>query len=164
MKKLLLTALLLTSCNDLHLNPINDSSPIKGIELLKKRNPKKRTVQDYIALSAESFEVNPQLISAIITVESSWRPKVISHAGAMGYMQVMPFNAKRCDLLSPQELLHPEKNIDCGTQIISEELERFDGDLVKALQVYNGGDKCINRCTESINYSRKVLKVLALQS
>ena len=131
-------------------------------EARSENPPMVRTVHDYIAISAQSFEINPQLIKAMITVESSWRPSVVSHAGAMGYMQVMPFNAKRCDLLSPDELLNPEKNIDCGAQIISEELERFDGDLVKALQVYNGGDKCIGRCTESINYSRKVLRHLAM--
>ena len=163
MKHLILaTTLLFTSCIEPHNRlPERQIRPPKTLEQHKQY---KRTVQDYIALSAHSFRINPDLIAAIIEVESSWRPKVISSAGAMGYMQVMPFNAKRCDLLDSQELLHPEKNIDCGTQIIAEELERFKGDLVKALQVYNGGDKCINRCTESINYSRKVQKVLALQS
>ena len=165
MKHLLLSIILLSNVGCLEHSQKNKAFKPSISQMLKRTHKAyKPTVHDYIAISAQSFEINPQLIKAMITVESSWRPKVISHAGAMGYMQVMPFNAKRCDLLSSDELLHPEKNIDCGTQIIAEELERFDGDLVKALQVYNGGDKCINRCTESINYSRKVLKVLALQS
>jgi len=114
-----------------------------------------------IARAADTHGVNPALIRAVMKVESNNNPAAISHAGAIGLMQVMPFNAgKRCGLPHSAKLWRESINVDCGTKILRQELETYKGDLFSALRAYNGGHKCAmsKACSESENY---VLKVLA---
>lgn len=139
------------------------------IESLAERSGFKRaeTSQESISLtdqairSALRHNLNPSLFSALVNIESASNPYAVSPVGALGLAQVMPANAKRCNLSHPGKLMIPESNLDCGAQILSEELKRYGGNLVEALQAYNGGPKCVYKCTESINYSRKVLARLA---
>lgn len=107
-------------------------------------------------------KINPALVRAVIHVESSGKLEAQSHKGAISYMQVMPFNYKRCKLDNAAQLWIPESNIKCGVQILAEELKVYKGDLVSALMVYNGGPKAIARqYPESVKYSKLVLAKLA---
>lgn len=116
-------------------------------------------VLELIEREALRHRVSPALLRSLATVESGGNPWALSSAGAMGVLQVMPFNAKRCGLKNPGELFDVEKNIRCGAQILSEELKTHGDDPVRALQSYNGGPKCIGRCPESLAHSAKVLKL-----
>jgi hypothetical protein len=79
----------------------------------------------------------PQLVLAVIDVESAFDPFAVSSAGAVGMMQVMPFWPEELGL-SRRDLLDVELNIRMGTSILAYYLERERGDYRRALARYNG--------------------------
>lgn len=89
-----------------------------------------------VADTAHVFAVPPSLIKAIIQRESAWRPRVVSHAGAVGLMQVMPANARALGL-SKADLWDPTKNILAGTRLLAVLLKHYKGDVISALAAYN---------------------------
>lgn len=105
--------------------------------------------------SAKKHGVDPKLSTAVLWVESRGNKKALSHKGAVGLMQVMPFNAKFCGL-NEKELEDPIKNIDCGHRILAEAVRRY-GER-NGVKVYNGGPKCLRlKCAETETYVRNVL-------
>ncbi len=104
---------------------------------------------------AEKFDLHPELILAVIAVESTFRPRAVSSGGARGLMQIMP-NAhprKVRSIGGAHALFDPNKNIHTGSTILTEYLKLSDGDLNNALQRYNGslGDP-------KARYAAKVLR------
>jgi soluble lytic murein transglycosylase-like protein len=86
--------------------------------------------------------VNPYLVMALAWHESGWQPTVISSAGAVGVMQVMPSTAAADGPLLLHRrvnLFDPGDNIDMGTAILKSNLDRYDDDLAKALTAYYAG-------------------------
>ena len=82
-------------------------------------------------------ELDPDLVLAVMQVESHFDRFAISRVGAQGLMQVMPF--WRAELGRPQDnLTDVETNIIYGTTILAHYLEVSSGDLVDALARYNG--------------------------
>ncbi len=79
--------------------------------------------------------VNPALISALIEVESAYRPAARSPKGAMGLMQLMPATVERYDVSDPFD---PTANIEGGTRYLRWLLDRYDVD--SALAAYNAGE------------------------
>jgi hypothetical protein len=79
----------------------------------------------------------PQLVLAVIDVESAFDPFAVSYAGAIGLMQVMPFWPTELGL-TKKDLLDVELNIRMGTSILAYYLERERGDYRRALGRYNG--------------------------
>ena len=81
--------------------------------------------------------LDPDLVLAVMNIESHFNRFAISSAGAQGLMQVMPF--WRMEIGRPQDnLTHVETNIRYGTVILAHYLEVAKGDLVEALARYNG--------------------------
>jgi len=87
---------------------------------------------------ATSYQVDPQLIFAMIEVESSWRETVVSHKGAVGYMQLMPATAKEICGLETYELYEGAKNIGCGVKYLRHLIDKT-GNITTAVQSYNAG-------------------------
>ncbi|WP_234027143.1 lytic transglycosylase domain-containing protein [Erythrobacter sp. KY5] len=84
---------------------------------------------------AQRFDLSPALLEAVVWQESRWRPTAVSHAGARGLAQLMPGTAR--DLgVDPDD---PMQNLEGGARYLREQLDRFDGDLEKALAAYNAG-------------------------
>jgi len=79
----------------------------------------------------------PQLVLAVIDVESAFDPFAVSSAGAVGMMQVMPFWPRELGLTT-RDLLDVELNIRMGTSILAYYLEHERGDYRRALARYNG--------------------------
>ena len=79
----------------------------------------------------------PQLVLAVIDVESAFDPFAVSSAGAVGLMQVMPFWPGQLGL-STRDLLDVELNVRMGTSILAHYLDRERGDYRRALGRYNG--------------------------
>lgn len=79
----------------------------------------------------------PQLVLAVIDVESAFDPFAVSYAGAVGLMQVMPFWPSQLGL-ETQDLIDVELNVRMGTSILAYYLEREKGDYRRALARYNG--------------------------
>lgn len=104
---------------------------------------------------AKEFDINPLFFRAVIKQESRWNPFAKSDKGAIGLAQIMPPNAKRCGIPEAM-LLDIKENLRCGARILKEELLNYKNPD-HALQVYNGGPRCINRCQESINHAKLIL-------
>ena len=114
--------------------------------------------------ASKRHRVDLGLIAGIIRVESTYRPTVTSHAGAIGLMQVMPSNGRN---LKCGDLKNPSKNVECGVQVLKGFLRKYDNDLVYALSGYNAGYRTPNKArregTLPSNF-RYVEKVLAARS
>lgn len=120
-------------------NTLNPSSLTNGLDT-STRTP--TDFNAYIQSAASSHDIHPNLIKAIIQHESSFNPNALSHAGAMGLMQLMPGTAR---YLNVQDAYNPEQNINGGTRYIREMLTRFDEDLDLALAAYNAGPGNVER-------------------
>lgn len=118
--------------------------------------PTRQIIEHEIDRVADEFGLKRSLFRALVRVESGGNPSALSHAGARGIAQVMPANHKRCRLKSAEHLWDVTANLRCGAQILREEIDEHR-DLNRALQAYNGGPRCINKCKESIQYASKVL-------
>src|SRR4029078_721968 len=81
--------------------------------------------------------VDPRLIHAVIWQESKYKVEARSHAGAQGWMQLMPATAKRFGCHDPND---PADNIAAGTKYLSWLLKRFAGNVELALAGYNAGE------------------------
>ncbi len=110
----------------------------------------------YAIANATKHGLDPELILAVIAVESTFRPSAVSAVGARGLMQVMPKpHAKKVAALGGVDaLFEPEKNIHVGTNILVEYLALSKGNLTLALQRYNG-----NMPDKETRYAKKVMSV-----
>ena len=84
---------------------------------------------------SQRFDLSPSLLEAVVWQESRWRPNAVSHAGARGLAQLMPGTARYLGV-DPDD---PMDNLEGGARYLREQLDRFDGDLEKALAAYNAG-------------------------
>lgn len=107
--------------------------------------------------AAQRHGVDPNLVKAVITAESSYNPGVVSKAGAMGLMQLMPGTAKDMQVKNPFD---PKQNIEGGTKYLAWLSKQFDGDENKILAAYNWGPGNVQRGgnmpSETRNYLVKV--------
>jgi soluble lytic murein transglycosylase-like protein len=84
---------------------------------------------------AARFDLSPVLIEALVWQESRWRESAISPVGARGLAQLMPGTAREMGV-DPDD---PLANLEGGARYLRQQLDRFDGDLEKALAAYNAG-------------------------
>lgn len=117
--------------------------------------PTKTILESEIERAADAYGIQRPIFKALVKVESGGNPRAVSNVGARGIAQIMPFNAKRCGLSSPDMLWDAISNLRCGAQILAEEVEEH-GDYHKALTVYNCGKV---RCPAGQEYASKVLSI-----
>lgn len=109
--------------------------------------------------AADRHQIDPALIRAMISAESSWNPSAVSNKGALGLMQLMPATANELGVKDPFD---PKENIEGGVRYLRSMLERYDGDLDRALAAYNAGGGAVDRAggipnyRETRNYVQKI--------
>ena len=112
---------------------------------------------------ANEHGVEPALVKAVIHIESAFRADAVSHAGAMGLMQLMPATARIYNLKS--NFFEPRKNINAGIAHLKYLMERYDDNTTLSLAAYNAGEGAVARhkgippYKETQNYVTKVLKL-----
>lgn len=111
----------------------------------------------------KSRYVSPSLALAVAETESSFRPHVVSHKGAIGVMQIMPATAKGVFSVHPDRLYQPRLNIQLGIRFLDDLIATYDGRIDLALSHYNGGSRVTHTNPPSIIPSTRgyVLKVLS---
>jgi soluble lytic murein transglycosylase-like protein len=91
--------------------------------------------QAKVAELAARFDLSPALIEALVWQESRWRPGAVSPVGARGLAQLMPGTARELGVDSSD----PFANLEGGARYLRAQMDRFGGDVEKALAAYNAG-------------------------
>jgi soluble lytic murein transglycosylase len=105
----------------------------------------------YVAEAARRHAIDPALLFAVMRVESVLQPRIVSYAGAVGLLQIMPrtgrmiARARGIDGFHPSDLLDPALNLDFAAWYLASLLDRFDGHLPLAIASYNGGPHHVRR-------------------
>jgi soluble lytic murein transglycosylase-like protein len=116
-----------------------------------------------IERAAVSAAVEPNLLRAVIVVESGFNSRAVSKRGAVGLMQLMPATASRFGV---SDLYDPKQNVHAGASYLKFLMDRFGHDVRLALAAYNAGEDAVERnggrippFTETMAYVPKVLKI-----
>lgn len=114
-----------------------------------------------IGEAARLYQLPESFIRAVMRVESDFNPTVVSRAGAMGLMQLMPKTARSMGVSDP---FNARQNIHGGARYLRILANRFKGDLVLTVAAYNAGEGAIQKYNgippykETQRYVRRVLK------
>ena len=112
---------------------------------------------------SEIHQISPVLLEALVWQESRWRAGARSSAGAIGLAQLMPGTARELGV-NP---LDPNANLAGGARYLRQQLDRFDGDIERALAAYNAGPgrviraRGIPRIAETQAYVRSIVDRLS---
>ncbi|MCB2188930.1 MAG: lytic transglycosylase domain-containing protein [Deltaproteobacteria bacterium] len=136
-------------------------APRAQAALLERNNRQK--LDELVGKTARKEGLDPALVKAVVTAESDFDPYAQSGAGAMGLMQLMPETAKDLGVTNPWD---PQQNVEAGTRYLKSMLDRFGGDLNRALSAYNWGPNNVEKGgvlpRETREYVAKVLNLRRL--
>jgi soluble lytic murein transglycosylase-like protein len=144
---------------------IADSAAVKSKSLLAGKSLGSLTtgnavIDGYILESSVRHNIDPLLIFAQMSQESSFQKKATSHKGASGLMQLMPATAMRWGV---KNIYNPKQNIEAGVKYMRWLLDLFGGDVKLALAAYNAGEGSVKKYgnkippySETVNYVKRI--------
>jgi hypothetical protein len=119
----------------------------------------KEEIDASIVMAAARHNVDPNLVRAVVKVESNFNSNAVSHKGAIGLMQLMPQTARELKVKNPFD---PDQNVDAGVRHLKYLLESYNGDVNLTLAAYNAGEGAVRRSagvphySETQNYVRRI--------
>ncbi len=125
----------------------------------KRAEQEPDSIQMTIDRCADTYNIDEELIRAIIQVESGWKSDAVSYKGAQGLMQLMP---KTGAMLGVDDPFDPEQNIEGGVKYIASLTDKYKGDIEKALAAYNAGPGRVDSGSIPQVTERYVNNVMAL--
>jgi Transglycosylase SLT domain/Domain of unknown function (DUF4124) len=155
--------------------------PSGGIAPIKKRPVRSRTAwinpapeilpslsgnsryDKLIRRAADRFNVDFEIIKAVIHAESAFNHRAVSRVGARGLMQLMPGTARD---MGVRDVFNPEQNIMGGTRYLKEMLELYNNNVKLSLAAYNAGPTAVDRnvgvppYVETHEFIKRVLKLI----
>ena len=136
--------------------------PATNISLIIPCDPMPEAeLERIVEQAAARQKVSPKVVRAMITQESGGRPCAVSPAGAQGLMQLMPEVQRELSVADPFD---PQQSVEAGTKLLRTLIDRYAGDLPKALAAYNAGPGAVDRASgippipETIHYVAKIVK------
>ena len=123
-------------------------------------------VDSLIEQAANQHQIDPELVRAIVRVESNFNPYAVSPAGARGLMQLIPSTAMRFGV---RNSFDPRANLDGGIRYLKYLLGMYGGDLQLTLAAYNAGEDAVAHSRgvpairETQNYIRKVGEIYPMR-
>ncbi len=121
----------------------------------------RQIIAQNVQKAAAKYNLPPALINGVIRAESNFKVKAVSSAGAQGLMQLMPATAKELGVKNSFDIA---QNIDGGAKYLRKMLDRFGGNVRKALAAYNAGPGTVIKYNgrvpypETRQYVRRVLR------
>lgn len=95
----------------------------------------------HVAALAARYDISPALLEAVVWQESRWNAAAVSPAGARGLAQLMPATGRQLGV----DWRDPRANLEGGARYLRMQLDRFGGDVEKALAAYNAGPERVAR-------------------
>ncbi|MCG6925550.1 MAG: lytic transglycosylase domain-containing protein [Acidobacteria bacterium] len=139
------------------------ASAVRGFvpdEVVEEVTREEGDLQSLAVAAAERHGLDPELVLAVVGVESAFRPEAVSPKGAQGLMQLMPRTAAS---LGVEDAFDPAENLDGGVRHLGSLLARYGGDVERALAAYNAGEGAVARhggippFAETREYVKRVL-------
>jgi len=128
--------------------------------VVAEATPARELYEPYVLEYSTRHSLRPELVRAVIQVESGYNARALSPKGAMGLMQLMPDTAR---MLGVQRPYDPEQNIRGGTRYLRLLIDKYEGSEELALAAYNAGSGAVDRYGKRIppyretrDYVRKV--------
>jgi soluble lytic murein transglycosylase-like protein len=147
-------------------NGHNFSAVLAGVQAndsINEKNFASDDISKIIDYTAKKYGVDSKLVMAVAKVESNLSPDVVSSAGAVGVMQLMPETAQGLGVRNSKD---PRDNIDGGVRYLKQLITSFDGDITKAVAAYNAGPQAVTKYngippyTETKDYVAKVMSLV----
>lgn len=149
--------------DDLAYRPVNSaarSARLHGRKSVRQATPGDRQqINRLIEKWAPYYTLDPELVKAVVEVESAYRIRARSSANAQGLMQLIPATAQRFGVADPW---NPEQNLRGGMAYLQVLISQFKGDLRLVLAAYNAGENSVLKYDgvppfkETRNYLTKV--------
>ncbi|MEG3638238.1 lytic transglycosylase domain-containing protein [Magnetococcus sp. PR-3] len=107
----------------------------------KANKQQRQYIQQMIIQEAKALQIPISLALAVAHVESYFDPRIESHKGARGVMQIMPATAMGEYGIPKKMLWNPQVNVRLGLHFLRRLLQRYKGRVNLALSYYNGGSR-----------------------
>lgn len=101
-----------------------------------------KSVDELVREASARQRLDPDFVNSVIKAESNFYPRAVSPKGAQGLMQLMPGTAAKLGVTDPFD---PRANVEAGTTYLSELLDLYNNDPIRALAAYNAGPQRVQQ-------------------